>query len=175
MNLPEVNVKKILFATDLSDGARHAFAYAASLANLYAADLLLLHVMDETPELVDKHVSGYIDADQWEAIKAKHFQEAQSALIGKKRDHFAIREVLDQFVSNVKSSAPVTAFKDEVLVVRGNPVEKILETSAEQGCDMIVMGTNGQSALADVMLGSTARRVVRRSPKPVLVVRIPED
>ena len=174
MNLPEVTVKKILFATDLSEGARHAFAYAASLANLYAANLLLLHVMDEVPELLDQHVAGYIDADQWEAIKARHFQEAQSALIGKKRDHFAIREVLDQFVTNIKSAAPVTAFKDEVMVVRGNPVEKILQTSDEQNCDMIVMGTHGQGALADVMLGSTARRVIRRSPKPVLVVRTPE-
>jgi nucleotide-binding universal stress UspA family protein len=38
-----------------------------------------------------------------------------------------------------------------------------------------VMGTHGHGTLADVMMGSTARRVLRRSRKPVLVVRLPEE
>jgi nucleotide-binding universal stress UspA family protein len=37
------------------------------------------------------------------------------------------------------------------------------------------MGTHGHGTLADAMMGSTARRVLRRSAKPVLVVRLPEE
>jgi nucleotide-binding universal stress UspA family protein len=37
------------------------------------------------------------------------------------------------------------------------------------------MGTQGHGFLEDVLLGSTARRVIRRSKKPVLVVRLPEE
>jgi nucleotide-binding universal stress UspA family protein len=37
------------------------------------------------------------------------------------------------------------------------------------------MGTHGHGTLADAMMGSTARRVLRRSKKPVLVVRLPEE
>ncbi len=39
MTLPKVEVKKILYATDLSENARYAFAYAVSLADLYAPPL----------------------------------------------------------------------------------------------------------------------------------------
>jgi nucleotide-binding universal stress UspA family protein len=56
MIIPEI--KKILYATDLSKNARYAFAYAVSLANLYDAKIILLHVLPEVPELVDKHVIG---------------------------------------------------------------------------------------------------------------------
>jgi nucleotide-binding universal stress UspA family protein len=64
---------------------------------------------------------------------------------------------------------------DDIIVVRGNPVEEILKYCEEKNCDLIVMGTHGQGTLADVMMGSTARRVLRRSTKPVLVVRLPEE
>jgi len=61
------------------------------------------------------------------------------------------------------------------IVVRGNPVEEILKYSEEKNCDLIVMGIHGHGTLVDAMMGSTARRVLRRSKKPVLVVRLPEE
>ena len=54
-------------------------------------------------------------------------------------------------------------------------MNKYLKQAEEKNCDLIVMGTHGHGTLADVMLGSTARRVVRRSLKPVLVVRLPKE
>ena len=57
---------------------------------------------------------------------------------------------------------------------KGNPVEVILNVAKEKNCDLIVMGTHGMGTLADVVMGSTARRVIRRSPTPVLVVRLPK-
>ena len=176
MKLPKVEVKKILYTTDLSESARYAFAYAVSLANLYGSKITLLHVLPEVPDLLDKQVIGYIDADRWEEIKAQHFQEAKEALIGKRRDHLAIRDALHQFSENVKASHEGSGFvTDDIVVVRGNPVEQILAQAEEKNCDLIVMGTHGQGTLADVMIGSTARRVLRRSTKPVLVVRLPKE
>jgi nucleotide-binding universal stress UspA family protein len=88
----------------------------------------------------------------------------------------AIKEVLNQFCPDVKSGAAATAFEtDDVVVVWGNPVEQLLTQADEKNCDLIVMGTHGRGSLADAMIGSTARRVVRRSKKPVLVVRLPEE
>ena len=77
MTLPKVEVKKILYATDLSENARYAFAYAVSLADLYGAKITLLHVLPEVSELMDKHVIGYIDADRWQEIKAQHFAQTK--------------------------------------------------------------------------------------------------
>lgn len=171
-----VQIKNILYATDLSDNARYAFAYALSLADLYGANLILLHALPETPDLVDKNVVGYIGEEKWEAIKKSHFQDAKAALIGKRRDRTLANEIIDQFREDAKAGLGSHSIpSDEVIVKTGNPVEIILETADENNCDLIVMGTHGQGSLTDTMMGSTARRVVRRSQKPVLVVRLPED
>ena len=172
MTLPKVDVKKILYATDLSENARFAFAYAVSLADLYGAKITLMHVLPEIPDLLDKQVIGYIDADRWEEIKARHFQEARDALIGKRKDHLAIKDVLQQFSANATEGESVDT--GQIIVERGNPVEKIIDHSENENFDLIVMGTHGHGTLEDAMIGSTARRVVRRSKVPVLVVRLPE-
>ncbi len=173
MILPKVDIKNILYTTDLSENARYAFAYAVSLANLYDAKITLLHVLPEVPALADKNIIGYIGADRWQQIKAHHFQEAKEALIGKRRDRLAVKDVLQQFSENAKKGEAVGT--DEIIVERGNPVEEILKQAEERHCDLIVMGTHGHGVLEEAMIGSTARRVVRRSKIPVLVVRLPEE
>jgi nucleotide-binding universal stress UspA family protein len=173
MMLPNVKIKKILYATDLSESAYYAFAYAVSLANLYGATIVILHVLTEIPDL-DSSVQAYIGAERWEEIKERTIKEARESLTGKKRDHVAIREALDQFCDDVKTSSQEQFETDEILVKRGNTVDVILDESSKRNCDLIVMGTQGHGLLADVMMGSTARKVVRRSSKPVLVVRLPE-
>ena len=176
MDLPKVEVKKILYATDLSENARYAFAYAVSLADLYGASITFIHVLPEVPDLLDKGVLGYISEERWQEIKSQNVEEAREAIIGKRRDHLAIRDVLHHFSENVKESREGEGFvTDDIIVVRGNPVEEILKYSEETNCDLIVMGTHGQGTLADAMMGSTARRVLRRSEKPVLVVRLPAE
>ena len=176
MDLPKVDVKKILYATDLSENARYAFAYAISLADLYKASIIFIHVLTEIPDLLDKNVLGYISEERWEEIKSQHVEEAREAIIGKRRDHLAIKDALHQFSENLKESREGGGFvTDDIIVVRGNPVEEIIKYCEEKNCDLIVMGTHGHGTLADVMMGSTARRVLRRSKKPVLVVRLPEE
>ena len=176
MSIPKVEVNNILYATDLSENARYAFAYAVSLANLYGAKITFLHVLPEVPQMLDATIVGYISSERWEEIKQQHFQEAKESLIGKRRDHLAIKEVLDQFCLDAKQQSEGGGFEtDDIIVERGNPVEQILKQSDEKKCDLIVMGTHGHGTLADAMMGSTARRVLRRSKKPVLVVRLPEE
>ncbi|MGD1969903.1 MAG: universal stress protein [Desulfobacterales bacterium] len=174
MDLPKVDVKKILYATDLSENARYAFAYAVSLADLYNAGITMIHVLPEVPAMLDQTVIGYISEDRWKEIKSQQMDEAKEALIGKKREHLAIKEALHQFSEDVKQQQAGAGFTtDDIIVLRGNPVEEIIKSAAEYNCDLIVMGTHGHGTLEDVMLGSTARRVIRRSKIPVLVVRIP--
>ena len=176
MDLPKVEVKKILYATDLSENARYAFAYAVSLATLYSASITFIHVLSEIPNILDKSVIGYISQERWEEIKSQHVEEAREAIIGKKRDHLVIRDALHHFSENLKENSEAEDFvTDEIIVVRGNPVQEIIKNSEEKNCDLIVMGTHGHGTLADAMMGSTARRVLRRSRKPVLVVRLPEE
>ncbi len=177
MEIPSIEIKKILYTTDLSESARFAFAYAASLAGKYGAEITILHVLMEDAKL-EAGIIGYIGEERWRKIKDQNAQEAREALIGKKRENVAIRYGLEHFAENMAanlengSENPLT---DEVLIRRGNPVEQIIEVSEERKPDLIVMGTHGHGIIADAMMGSTARRVIRRSKIPVLVIRLPDD
>ena len=169
---PVLRIEKILYATDLSETAAHAYAYAVSLANMYGAGISILHVLAEFSG--QEFVVNMIDADTWKDIKSRHYAEAKSNLIGKKRENIAIREVLEAFSDQAKPDVDdQTAISDEILIKNGEPAEVIMETAQELNCDLIVMGTKGQGALADMLIGSTAKRVVGKSPIPVLVIRLP--
>ncbi len=63
---------------------------------------------------------------------------------------------------------------DDILIKNGAPAETIVQTAKEQNCDLIVMGTHGHGAITDVLIGSTAKWVVRQSVIPVLVIRLPK-
>lgn len=172
----KVNIKKILYATDLSDNARYVFVYAVSLAVKYSASITILHVVQEIPEYADRSLAGYIGENKWAEIKKRHLEDARHVLIGKKKEHLAIKEVLEQFAAKAQSAEGSSEFSfDEVIVEIGNPIELILEVAENRNCDIIVMGKTGQGLLEGALMGSTATRVVRRSKKPVLVIRNPDQ
>ena len=176
MDIPTVDVKQILYATDLSEPARMAFAYAASLSNLYRARLTILHVIPEDPEL-DERVSGYVSADEWNDIKRRHFQEARTALIGKQSQAHAVRDVLNQFCRGLDTQLADQSFaaEEDILVEIGSPADEIVRVCGEKNCDLIVMGTHGYGAIKDAIMGGTARKVLRRAHVPVLLVPLTEE
>lgn len=174
MILPNVKIKRILYTTDLSESARYAMAYAFSLANAYGAELNILHVLADDPDM-EAGIIGYVGEKKWDEIRKRNESEARSALIGKKRDNVAIREVLDHFTRQVQENiGEHDVVMDETIVARGKPVDVIVKTAEERDCDLIVMGSYGHGGLAGAIMGSTAQRVLRRSKRPVLVVHLPE-
>ena len=174
MKLPTVQIKKILYATDLSETSVHAFTYAVSLADTYGASITILHVFSGF--IGETYVTSMINPDTWKEIQEKHYSEAREKLIGKRRDHMAMQKVLQAFSDEVRADADDQTFvTDEILIKNGDPAEIIVQTAIEQHCDLIVMGTHGLGAIAGVLIGSTAKWVVRRSKIPVLVIRLPEE
>lgn len=170
--LPAVRIKKILYATDLSESARLAFAYASDLANRYQAGLTILHVENTEAPVRDMNelIATYVGSTVWQEIKQRNKDSAMQSLIGKKRQNIPMHEVLDSF-SKTFGDETVT---DEIIVEEGQPVEVILRVAEERACDMIVMGSYGHSKFVDIMMGGTTRRVLRRSKIPVLTVRLPK-
>ncbi len=161
--IPEI--KKIFYATDLSENARHSFGYAASLANSYAAGITMLHVLEDVSAYQDSLVINIIGEQKWDELRKNKEQVVLDT----------IRERLEKFCEDVSRELPACPFiTDDIIVKIGNPVEEILQEVDASGCDIVVMGTRGHGIMADAMMGSTSRRVLRRCKKPVLVVRLPE-
>ena len=162
--IPEI--KKILYTTDLSPNARFAFSYAASLANRYDAGVSIFHVLEDISPTADSLVINIIGKEKWADLRKRNEQEVLNK----------IKSRLSKFCEDVQAELPACPFITENIIVKiGNPVEEILQEIENNRYDLVVMGAHGQSALADAVMGSTSRRVVRRCKKPVLVIRLPED
>ncbi len=145
-----MQIKTILFPTDFSNGARAAMDYALSLARDYNAKLILLYVIQDI-SIAEWYIPSSISAtDLVEDMQKSAWKEME------------------------KWSAEAAAkVKDvEKAVVRGVPFVEIIKTAKDKNVDMIVIGTHGRTGIDHMLFGSTAEKVVRKSPCPVLTVRI---
>src|SRR5690606_3915099 len=74
-----------------------------------------------------------------------------------------------QLANQAKDEIP-DSVRSRTLLLRGTPSAEIAQCAQREDVDLIVMATSGRSGLKDVLLGSTAERVLRQSPCPVLTV-----
>lgn len=161
--IPEI--KKILYATDLSENARYAFKYAVSLADRYGAKITILHVLEELHAGATNLAVQFVGEEKWNELRKNNEQNVIHM----------IKTRLEKFCENVAGEVPQCQFLvDQVLVKIGHPADIISKKAESTPFDMVVMGTHGLGILADVAMGSTSRRVARRCKKPVLIVRLPE-
>ena len=158
-------IDKILYATDLSSSAKYAFGYAASMAHKYGAQITILHVLEQISETINVQLASIMGQDRWQELQTRNQREAEAA----------IRQRLTDFCGEMKETLQDCPFiVSDIVVDQGVPADCILRQAARTNCDLLVMGTHGQGMLADAMLGSTARRVIRRCLQPVMVIRLPE-
>jgi nucleotide-binding universal stress UspA family protein len=139
--------KSILMPTDWSPASARAAEYAAALAARFGASLHLLHV-----------VAYPMDGAAWPDaywVELSDLRERMRA------------DAERQLAALAKSLPGVNATAE---VRDGNPPRTIVAVAKDRGCDLIVMGTHGHGAVAHLLLGSVAERVVRTAPCPVLTV-----
>jgi universal stress protein A len=143
----------ILVAVDFSDSSDNAFQMALSMAKKFEAKLVILHVINEPVDLRGFYVPH---------ISFEKLEEEVEGGAKKMMESFCRQNIVD--------------FDDyETMIVSGLPYEEIINKAGEQSADLIVLGTHGRTGLDHVLFGSTAEKVVRKSPYPVLTVRLEED
>ena len=138
-------LKQILVATDYSDPSEAALEYGRELARTFGASLHLLHVMEN---LFLRPVPG--DPYVLKAAAQRHLGERLTD-----HDHAELHAVA-------------------AIETSDNPSDAIVRYAKAHAVDLIVMGTHGRGAMAQLFVGSVAERVVRTAPCPVLTVRHPE-
>jgi nucleotide-binding universal stress UspA family protein len=164
--IPEI--RRILFASDLSETSKHAFSYALSLARAYKAHVVFLYVMGE----LDPNIQAFVDLDTIAPTRRKMAEEAKATLLGKRLDIASIRSDLKLFYdASLKDMErpDAAAESKDVIVTEGNVVETILRIASEQNCDAIVLGSRRRGVLAEAMFGSVAKGVLRHSDRLVIV------
>jgi nucleotide-binding universal stress UspA family protein len=149
-----ITLKNILVPTDFGEAADAALGYGRALAERFEATIHVLHVTDNI----------YLTSFGGETYAAI-IPELQRDLENAARKH------LDELLIDSDKSGPPTK---SVILTSGAPAFAIVDYAQAQGIDLIVMGTHGRGALAHLVMGSVAERVVRLAPCPVLTVRHPE-
>ena len=165
-------IKRLLFTTDLSEISRHAFDYAISLATQYGASISILHVMEASGQAGGDRIKTILGEERWKQLQENHEAEARKILIGKRKEGALIQEALEAAEKNYGECDFVM---DNIIVAHGVVVDEIIAISQEKQIDVIVMGYHSRGHIEEAFLGSTTRRVLRRSKIPVLMVRLPED
>ena len=87
-----------------------------------------------------------------------------------------IRESLNEFYEQITTDLGEIGFTtDDIIVGQGNVVAQILSEAQGRGCDLIFMGYHVRGKLEEAVLGSTTRRLLRRSKTPVMLVQLVEE
>ena len=158
-------IKRILYATDLSPNSAYAFRYAINLAIKHDANIIILHVLEMISATAQVQLEFYIDEEQRKNI----FEERSNYAIAR------IRKRLEVFWDKELKDDPDCANRvQSVEVCVGFPAEEILGKADELNCDAIVLGTHGKGIIQHAFLGSTAKRVLRRTRKPVFIIPLPK-
>jgi universal stress protein A len=145
-------LRRLVWATDFSELSLESAGYAASLAEHLHAKLFVVHVF-EPRSMPDKYASadreGRVNPDM---AALDVCRDRLSRLVA---DRFARLEVV------------------EAKVLFGEPWQAICGYAGEVGADLILVSRSGGAGFRHALLGSTAERVVRHAPCPVLVIKSP--
>lgn len=137
--------KKILVATDFSEGSDEALAEAIEIGKPSGATVEIVHVI----ELAEEFPFGTIYYDA---------------------DYGMLYANVDRQLTERADRVIAAGLRCTTKIIEGGAVPEITQRSRDIGADLIVVGTHGRTGFAHALLGSVAEKVVRRASCPVLTV-----
>jgi nucleotide-binding universal stress UspA family protein len=147
----EHEIKRVLVPIDFSDYSKNSLKFAVSFIKRFNAELYLIYVIE--PVIYPPDFSmGQIAIPSVDAeIDKRAFTELESL---------------------AKSEIP-SEVKCKCIVKTGKPFLEIIETAKEENIDLIIIASHGHTGVEHILFGSTAEKVVRKAPCPVLSFRDP--
>jgi nucleotide-binding universal stress UspA family protein len=158
------DTKKILYTTDLSKNAIYAFQYAVYLSQKLGSEIIILHVIEKMSADAQLMLMAYIDKKERRRLSEERVEHTVEQI--KNRLKIFSQKVLKDQKANLDKIVAIE-------VCEGYPEEQILEKAKEFDCDAIIMGAH-EKGISNTFLGSVAKRVLRRSRTPVIIVPLPK-
>lgn len=137
------SLSRLLVAVDFSPFSRAAFRFAVVLAKRLPAKIVMAHVAE--PSDLSRLKSVQADASSRRGIEQR----------------------FERLISICRADQVIGG----TIVLRGDPVDAMLDHAKRMNAGAIVMGTSGRRGVNLLLLGSVARSVVRKAACPVLVVK----
>jgi nucleotide-binding universal stress UspA family protein len=157
-------LKKIMVACDLSAYSKNTLAYAAGLADVTGAELVIVNVINQRDvDTILKVAQGQFDRNVEQYIK-KSAKEYVQNITGERT------RALDELIKELDCGH----LKIKKIFKTGVPLQQLEHMVEVEKPDMMVMGPKGHSDMAGVLFGSVAEKMFRRCKVALLSVR-PED
>lgn len=153
---PAWRIRHIVAGTDFSDASAQGLARAADLAREFGARLTLAHV---------------VPSSLWDDIGA---QLASAVGIGAQPTvDAALAQARERLQERGRALAAAHGVACEARVSAGRPAAALAQIAAESGADLLVVGAHGAHPVRALVVGTTAQKLLRVAPCPVLVVKRP--
>jgi nucleotide-binding universal stress UspA family protein len=147
----ELDIKKILVPIDFSDYSKSSLNYAVNFVKCFKADIIIVYVIEPISYPPDFSM-GQI------AIPSVDLELDKRA-----------KDELDKLAENfIPKDISV-----KKLIKMGKPFAEIVNAAEEEDVDLIIISTHGHTGVEHILFGSTAEKVVRKAPCPVLTLREP--
>jgi len=146
-------IKKIMVAIDLSAYSRDILKYAGTLAKNINSELIIVNVINNRD----------IEALQKAAMETDAFS-VEEWLIRQKEERLRLIEGLVE-------ETGCSHLTNKIVFREGVPFRELLKAVNEEGADLIAMGAKGRSNVPGEPVGSTAEKMCRRCPVPILSLR----
>jgi nucleotide-binding universal stress UspA family protein len=155
-------IKTIIYACDLENQIQSAEELVLNLANAHQAKVIFLHVIEPLNTQAANMISGYIAEEAMVTMREDSEKEMKT------RIDTLLAELMEKHADELAdlTTAP------ETLIVSGIPTDSIQHVAKENNADLIIMNSRTHSLLGQMILGSTANKVIHSSEIPVLVVPI---
>jgi nucleotide-binding universal stress UspA family protein len=141
---------KILVATDGSKNALRAVKYAADLLAKCTDQSKSITLMSVHDDAALRHAKAFV---------------------GKEAVADYLRELSEKELKPAMKSLDTQGVRHDMVMLVGNVSQEIVAQAQKGKYDMIVLGSKGRSAIADMLLGSVAQRVLTQAKQPVLLVK----
>ena len=145
-------IKNIIFATDFLSNSNIAFKYALDLKNKYKAKLVVLNINEEFLNK-DEMIMSRVGID-----KIKKTNE-DIALNTNKMFKKMVSAIGLKDLSNI-----------EMVQKKGTAFKEIIKYANSINSDFIIIGSKNRSKISELLIGSTAQKIINNSPLPILVV-----
>lgn len=170
-------IKKILFATDLTKSSIEVFEQTVALASQVGASIVIVHVIEEMTSNLQKRMVHMVDNELYAKNRRENQETVRNTLIGKQRlvpiIQNALKELCDNTDKTCGADSPVTI--DAIEVLYGKADEVINQIAETSGCDIIAMGYYKKGSLLKALTGTkVGKNVIQESKIPLFLVPVEE-
>ena len=162
---------KMLVPLDGSEMAEAVLPYVEDIAKRYSAEVILLRVV-ATPQ--DRWTATVfqpplaVPGSSEDVVTAPH-------PVYREQEMESLRGEVERTLSGVRKRLKQAGLSTRVVVLFGRPADRIIEYAKKEDVDLIAISTHGRTGLGRWAFGSVAKRIMRATSIPVLLIRPPDE